>query len=137
MGSLTLIRPEDSSVVLPTQPLRVLGIDLGTTNSTVAEIIWQPSQAEPSFRFLEVEQETLFGTYTHLLVPSTVAIHNGKVIVGEGAKRLLARTELGLERERTLFMECKNDMGVQRTYHKAPEGFPLGSGDWCQSFLGS
>jgi molecular chaperone DnaK len=124
MGSLALITPEDCSVVLPTQPVRVLGIDLGTTNSTVAEIVWQPSQAEPSFRFLEAEQETLFGTYTHLLVPSAVAIHNGKLIIGEGAKRLLARAaELGLERERTLFMECKNDMGVQRTYHKAPEGF--------------
>jgi molecular chaperone DnaK len=124
LGPLELIKPNGGSVVLPTQPVRVLGIDLGTTNCTVAEIIWQPSQAEPSFRFLEVEQETLFGTYTHLLVPSAVAIQDGKVIVGEGAKRLLARAaELGLERERTLFMECKNDMGARRTYHKAPEGF--------------
>jgi molecular chaperone DnaK (HSP70) len=57
-------------------------------------------------------------------VPSAVAIHDGKVIVGEGARRLLARAaELGLEREKSLFLECKNDMGIQRTYHRAPEGF--------------
>lgn len=124
MDSLALLRPEGCTVDLPTQPVRVLGIDLGTTNSTIAEITWQPGQTEASVRCLEVEQETLFGNYTHLLVPSAVAIHNGKVIVGEGAKRLLPRAaEFGLEREKTLFMECKNDIGVQRTYQKAPEGF--------------
>ena len=29
----------------------------------------------------------------------------------------------GLERGRDLFYECKNDIGIRRTYHKAPEGF--------------
>ncbi|HEY7300503.1 MAG TPA: Hsp70 family protein [Xanthobacteraceae bacterium] len=124
MASLALIQPQDSSVVLPERQVRVLGIDLGTTNSTVAEIVWQPSSpAEPLVRCLEVEQETQFGTYTHILVPSAVALHDGKLFVGEGAKRLLAQPKLGFQREQTLFMECKNDMGVQRTYHKAPEGF--------------
>ena len=124
MESLALLRPEGCTVAPPTHPVRVLGIDLGTTNSTVAEILWQPSQQEVSVRCLEVEQETLFGTYTHLLVPSAVAIHDGKVVVGEGAKRLLPRAaEFGLERDRSLFLECKNDIGVQRTYHKAPDGF--------------
>ncbi len=124
MKPLDLLRPEGCSADLPTHPVRVLGIDLGTTNSTVAEIVWQPSQPDVKVRCLEVDQETLFGTYTHLLVPSAVAIHDGKMIVGEGAKRLLARAaELGLERDKTLFLECKNDMGVRRTYHKAPGGF--------------
>lgn len=124
MKPLDLLRPEGCSADLPTHPVRVLGIDLGTTNSTVAEIVWQPSQSDVEVRCLEVDQETLFGTYTHLLVPSAVAIHDGKMIVGEGAKRLLARAaELGLERDKTLFLECKNDMGVRRTYHKAPGGF--------------
>ncbi|NLH10488.1 MAG: Hsp70 family protein, partial [Holophagae bacterium] len=46
------------------------------------------------------------------------------VDIGEGAKRLAARTgELGLEPQRSLFAECKNEMGVRRTYHRAPEGF--------------
>lgn len=124
VGSLALLKPEGCTLDVPPQPVRALGIDLGTTNSTVAEIVWQPSQKEIKVRCLEVDQETLFGTYTHLLVPSAVAIHDGKVTVGEGAKRLLARAaELGLERDKSLFMECKNDMGVKRTYHKAPEGF--------------
>jgi molecular chaperone DnaK (HSP70) len=124
MNPLDLLRPEGCFAALPTQPVRVLGIDLGTTNSTVAEIVWQPAQPDVKVRCLEVDQETLFGTYTHLLVPSAVAIHDGKMIVGEGAKRLLARAaELGLERDKTLFLECKNDMGVRRTYHKAPGGF--------------
>jgi molecular chaperone DnaK (HSP70) len=124
MKAIDLLRPEGCSAELPTRPMRVLGIDLGTTNSTVAEIVWQPSQTDVAVRCLEVDQETLSGTYTHLLVPSAVAIHDGKMIVGEGAKRLLARAaELGLERDKTLFLECKNDMGVRRTYHKAPGGF--------------
>ena len=124
MTPIDLLRPEGCSADLPAQPVRVLGIDLGTTNSTVAEIVWQPSQPDVKVRCLEVDQETLFGTYTHLLVPSAVAIHDGKMIVGEGAKRLLARAaEFGLEREKTIFLECKNDMGVLRTYHKAPGGF--------------
>jgi len=124
MDSIALLRPEGCSLELPAHPLRVLGVDLGTTNSTIAEIVWRPGQQATTVRCLEVEQETLSGTYTHLLVPSAVALHQGKVIVGEGAKRLLPRAaELGLERDKTLFMECKNDIGVQRTYHKAPEGF--------------
>ena len=124
MDPLGLLRPAGCAVELPTQPVRALGIDLGTTNSTVAETIWRPTDQAIQVRCLEVDQETLFGTYTHLLVPSAVAIHDGNIIVGEGAKRLLARAaELGLERDRTLFLECKNDIGVQRTYHKAPDGF--------------
>src|SRR5687768_16398732 len=111
MQPLDLLRPAGCTAELPKQPVRVLGIDLGTTNSTVAEILWQPSQPDIIARCLEVEQETLFGNYTHLLVPSAVAIHDGKVVVGEGAKRLLARAaELGLERDRSLFLECKNDI---------------------------
>jgi len=64
---------------------------------------------------------------THLLVPSAVAIHDGKMIIGEGAKRLLARAaELGLERDKTLFLECKSDMcgtpkPVPATVQPAPD----------------
>src|SRR5687768_17264854 len=104
---------------------RVLGIDLGTTNSTVAEVVWDPSQA-PSVRAhcLEVDQPTDEGLYTHVLVPSVVAITGGKALVGEGAKRARSHAgERGLRQNQSLFYECKNDIGLRRTYHKAPQGF--------------
>jgi len=106
-------------------PVRVLGIDLGTTNSTVAEVNWVPGSSEPIHpRCLEVDQFTYEGTFTHVLVPSVVALWDGKMLVGEGAKRLVARsTEYNLERSKHLFYECKNDIGLKKTYHKAPEGF--------------
>src|SRR3972149_4934272 len=61
------------------KPLRVVGIDLGTTNSTIAEVLWEPGEAAPKVRCVEVEQSTLEGTYTHVLFPSVVAIHEGRI----------------------------------------------------------
>lgn len=105
--------------------VRALGIDLGTTNSTVAEAWWRPGEAEPlSVRCIEVEQPTAEGSYVHILLPSVVAITAGGVLVGEGAKRARARAaEERLDQGRSLFFDCKNDMGLARTYHRAPEGF--------------
>ena len=80
-----ILQPETGELKLPAQSLRVLGIDLGTTNSTAAEIVWNPDHSAPTpARCLEVEQPTLEGTAIHVLVPSVVAIHGGQVIVGEG-----------------------------------------------------
>lgn len=114
-----------SSFHRPEQPLRVLGIDLGTTNSTVAEIVWMPSEPEPGpVRCLSIEQPTTAGRYIHVLVPSVVAIReDDKVWVGEGAKRLRSLPEAGTEEYRSWFAETKNDMGIRRTYHRAPAGF--------------
>lgn len=43
-------------------PLRVLGIDLGTTNFTIAEIRWDPGDADaPQVRCLEIPQPTRQG----------------------------------------------------------------------------
>ncbi|HHW42228.1 MAG TPA: Hsp70 family protein [Desulfotomaculum sp.] len=111
--------------VFPGRPVRVLGIDLGTTNSAVAEIIWDPGRDEPvTARCLEIDQDTLEGRHTHTLVSSVVAFFNDRVYIGEGAKRLRAESVArGLEQNRNIFYECKNDMGIKRTYHKAPEGF--------------
>lgn len=109
-----------SPLSLPRQPLRVLGIDLGTTNSTVAEIVWQPGEL-PFARCLEIEQPTDTGPYTHVLVPSVVALQRGRAWVGEGAKRL--RADASLKRNRDIFYECKNDIGTRRTYHLAPPGY--------------
>lgn len=103
-------------------PVRVLGIDLGTTNSTVAEVVWTRHQAQPpQARCLEVEQTTDTGAYIHVLVPSVVALYQGQVWVGEGARRL--RAQASLRRNRDIFYECKNDIGARRTYHLAPSGF--------------
>jgi molecular chaperone DnaK (HSP70) len=120
-----LLTPSSAEIKLPTEPLRVIAIDLGTTNSTVAEIAWHPDEglAGPA-RCLVVKQETAEGDYFNALVPSVVAIHGGKVWVGEGAKRLRARApELALKQNENLFFECKNEIGNQKTYHRAPEGY--------------
>lgn len=106
---------------------RVLGIDLGTTNSTIAETIWLEGSGETAqARCLEADQWTTAGVATHVLVPSCVALYRGKEIVGEGAKQLralLTDPTHKLEQYKSIFFECKNDIGIQRTYHKAPGGY--------------
>ena len=125
MNTLVLITPPGIQLRIPTQPLRVIGIDLGTTNSTIAEILWTPGDADaPKVRCLEVEQPTREGPYTHTLVPAVVAHHGGKLYVGEGAKNLRARiADFKLELYKNIFWDCKNHIGIRRTYHKAPAGF--------------
>lgn len=125
MYMLTLLSPAETQPSLPNTPLRVIGIDLGTTNCAIAEIVYRPGETEtPQIACLEVEQPTREGPYTHTLVPSVVALHDGQLYVGEGAKNL--RSLIGdfkLEQNKHIFWDCKNDIGVRRTYHKAPEGF--------------
>jgi Tfp pilus assembly protein PilF len=70
-----------------------------------------------------VDQQTTQGRYTHVLVPSVVALFHGEVWVGEGAKRLRAQPGAGIEEYKSWFAETKNDMGTRRTYHRAPAGF--------------
>ena len=142
--------------------IRAIGIDLGTTNSAVSEIVWDegsgllPAQSTgvapapntgsglgsngalasgasagsdahvpPTIRVLEIEQPTREGVFTSPLVPSVVAIlPDGRVWVGEGAKRLRAfPTEYGLSFEKNLFYDTKNEMGLRKTYYRAPEAF--------------
>ena len=105
--------------------LRAIGIDLGTTNSTVAEASWERAAIAPvRARCLEIDQQTDEGLYTHVLVPSVVVLDQGKVLVGEGAKRARSRAgERGLRQNKNLFFDCKNEIGLRRTYHTAPEGF--------------
>ena len=118
--------------------LRAIGIDLGTTNSAVAEIVWDPAVGDMDrshvsgeqvrvpglqIRTLEIEQPTREGVYTSPLVPSVVVVlPDGTVWVGEGAKRLRAfPTEYGLSFEKNLFYDTKNEMGLRKTYYRAPE----------------
>lgn len=97
----------------------VLGIDLGTTNSTAS--IATTSSSGQTVKTLLIDQETLQGTYTqHTLVPSVVALAEGREWVGEGAKRLRGHDT---EPYSTIFHDCKNDIGLEKTYHKAPNGY--------------
>ena len=113
----------EAPVARPTEPLRVIGIDLGTTNSIVCEIVWQPGEEKPGPpRCLNIDQDTTQGRYTHVIVPSVVALHEDAIWVGEGAKRLRAIQGAGLQEYKSWFAETKNDIGVRRTYHRAPAG---------------
>lgn len=108
-----------------TQAARAFGIDLGTTNSSVAEASWVSGE-KPVCRVLEIDQPLWpAGTMTSSLVPSVVAaLDDEGVMIGEGAKRLRTRPqEANLFPERNLFYETKNDMGLRKTYHRAPESF--------------
>ena len=118
----------ESFIVLPanreTRVIRALGIDLGTTNSTVAEVVWEPGKA-PVCNILELTQPTQAGEYTSPLVPSVlVELPDNKIWIGEGAKRLRAFLQkANLVDEKNLFYETKNDMGLRKTYFRAPERF--------------
>lgn len=101
----------------------VLGIDLGTTNSTATHIYWSGiADEEPEVRVLSVEQPTERGFFRSALVPSVVFRHaDGTTWVGEGARDLLRKVGTkGIIPERTIFSETKNDIGTPLTYPGAP-----------------
>jgi molecular chaperone DnaK len=126
MAKIRFLEPASrGSERLPAAPVRVLGIDLGTTNSTVAEGVWEPNgEAAPRARCLAVDQESLEKTVRDSLVPSVVAIVDGRTLVGHGANQLRrAPAELGVKEDVTLFYETKNFIGLDKTYPNAPEGF--------------
>jgi molecular chaperone DnaK (HSP70) len=107
---------------------RVIGIDLGTTNSTVAQVrlpLPESSSAEFACECVPLEQATQMSPFTGALIPSVVAIDKaGMVWIGEGAKRMRAEPQKhGLSLEKNLFYETKNDMGLQKRYHRAAEDF--------------
>ena len=116
---------EGQKGLLENEPCRVLGIDLGTTNSTLSEICFDPnSENEPVVRCLPVEQQTLSRSHWSPLVPSLIALHDGHEIVGEGARQLREHgREKGLIEQGSVFSCVKNDMGLKRTYHMAPSGY--------------
>jgi molecular chaperone DnaK (HSP70) len=107
------------------EAVRVLGIDLGTTNSTASEVSLAPGLDAAPVRAhtIEIPQSTQEGVFVGPLLPSMVAVSSSKVYVGEGAKRLRsASAKHGLRPYRSLFYDCKNEIGLQKTYHMAPRG---------------
>jgi len=120
-----ILFPEGTPLRKSKKPVRVLGIDLGTTNSTVAEIIYNPASNEGiKVRCLPIEQLTENRSYWNPLVPSIVALQDGKEVIGEGARQLRANgRSADIIEECNLFASVKNNMGLQRTYHMAPAGY--------------
>jgi molecular chaperone DnaK len=125
MSVLDLIQHNSSQLEMFSEPMRVIGIDLGTTNSTVTEVTFDPAQGTASdIRCIAVEQQTTGRSWWSPLVPSIVALHNGKEFIGEGARRLRTQGQsLGLTEKMNLFTAVKNDMGLKRTYNMAPLGY--------------
>lgn len=110
---------------LPDRPIRVLGIDLGTTNSTVSEVRYDPDTREITIAEpITIEQQTLGETIRGALVPSVVAVVNDTPVVGNAAARF--RTAPGQYHVReavTLFAETKNEIGIGKTFFDAPDGY--------------
>jgi len=125
MSLLHLVMPDGIKACHIENPVRVLGIDLGTTNSTVAEIIFDPDNLEQiTCQCLPVEQPTSGRSHWNPLLPSCVALHGGKEWIGEGAMQLLEQSShLELIPNVNIFHNCKNDMGLQRSYASAPDGY--------------
>ena len=115
--------PPASRIARRERPIRVFGVDLGTTNSSIAEIAWDPSRGgRPTVGCLDIPQGA--NGDTGPLVPSIVSREGDTAVVGWVAKRLAARMgENGCVAERDIFAETKNDMGLLRCYTEAPPGF--------------
>ncbi|MDP2852402.1 MAG: hypothetical protein Q8O23_03240, partial [Gallionella sp.] len=94
------------------KPLTAWGIDLGTTNSTLCRTTFAAGSTVPAEpEVVGLRQPTQAGTFIGTLVPSMVAVHQGKEFVGEGAKNLRALTAAppgGMSRNVNLFHDCKN-----------------------------
>ena len=125
MNPLPHIRPQDARQRPRLKAFRVLGIDLGTTNSAVAELRWSPDRPEEIAlaECLEIAQPTLSGDFTSVLVPSVVSHLSDRQLIGEGARRCLSRSvELGLRPNASYLAEAKNEMGIGRLYPQAKAG---------------
>ena len=125
MNIFQILLAEGNPAAKSRKAVRVLGIDLGTTNSTIAEIIYKPSAKDDiNIRCLAVEQPAGSRSHWHPLIPSIVALHDGREIVGEGARFLRSRCrDEGMIEYGNLFAAVKNDMGLRRTYNMAPAGY--------------
>ena len=125
MDFSALVPSEKNPALAALGTFRVIGIDLGTTNSAVAEIVFSVDhQGEVKPSCLSVKQLTRHGPEFDTLVPSILALWEGKLFIGTGAKDLRALSgDYKLKEYENIFWDCKNDIGVRRTYHKALEGF--------------
>lgn len=117
-----LIFPEGVPHRKSKKPVRVLGIDLGTTNSTVSEVVYDPaSKSDISVRCLAVEQPTGSRSHWNPLVPSVVAIYEGQMVVGEGARLLRSKgREAGLIEESNIQKPHGTSQNLQHGSNRLP-----------------
>ncbi|MBW2431922.1 MAG: Hsp70 family protein [Deltaproteobacteria bacterium] len=125
MNDLTVFLPEKSKPCIPNRSIRAIGIDLGTTNSAVAEAVFDPKNPHGiEVRCLEVEQPVGKRIKTGVTLPSVVAVKDQEIVIGKGARAMRSwMFDNGLKRNQSIFYECKNEMGLRRRYNAAPEGF--------------
>lgn len=113
---------------LAKDPVRVVGIDLGTTITMVTEVNWDPSSDEPPVvSTMEIPQELeQGGNQTRDLIPSVVALKAGAngehVLVGEGARRLKTDHQR-YRRNKNIWWESKNEIGTRRVWPSSPNDF--------------
>ncbi|MBM3826580.1 MAG: tetratricopeptide repeat protein [Verrucomicrobia bacterium] len=125
MNPLANLRPPGVAPKAGLKAFRALGIDLGTTNSTLAQVRWSPLRPDEVeyAECVEIVQPTLSGDHTSVLVPSVVAHLQDRELIGEGARRTLTRSvELGLRPNATYLAEVKNEIGTGRIYPQARQG---------------
>jgi len=100
--------------------INAYGIDLGTTNSTLAQVLVDAQATDwPLAQAIEIEQPTPAGSLISAVVPSMVAVREGRVWVGEGARDIrvmAADPRKKVVRYRSLFYETKNEIGTSRSY---------------------
>lgn len=124
MNNINLFIEDPEALKNIKNPIRVIGIDLGTTNSAVAEIIFNPGDEEIKAQCLPISQKTESGTTSLKMVPSVLAMKNNDIFVGEGAKRMIPKiADKYFIKDFNIFYECKNDIGTRKIYQKAPDGF--------------
>ena len=109
--------------------IKAYGIDLGTSNSSISVASVMPEDlGHPIITSIEIAQPTLKGVHVDSVVPSVVALLDGHLFVGQGAKKLRARIGNhagGLQAMRDVFWDCKNHMGRNHVFHGAPDGFEM------------
>ena len=118
MNDVSLLLPEIMRLNKRRKPVRVAGIDLSTTNSSIADIIWTPEASRSLQTTCAMVEQKLPGNgdeaYTDTLVPSEVAIWEGELFVGQGAKMLRAQSlHNGLVHNRNFFYECKIKKNIE------------------------
>ena len=126
MAAIKFLEPASRrGAPLPDTAVRVLGIDLGTTNSTVADLAFDPDEREIGRpRPLAIEQHCPGETIRGPLVPSVVAIVNDQPLVGHAAARFRQSPgAFGLEKDVSLFHETKNEIGLNKVFFRAPDGY--------------
>ena len=106
------------------EPLRVTGIDLGTTKSIIAEAVLEPeSGMNPQVQCIPITQLTGEPEpHTSIIVPSCIALQDSTRFIGEGARSMFTRpSNTSIFHLKNAFYECKNDMGLKKTYSLAPD----------------